>query len=74
MPTWGLWTSQTEWSAATELLGELGGGPRNYVGESNENLKCLLIYEILNINRTAEFYGQYGALIHNSYPGVWLYH
>jgi hypothetical protein len=30
MRTWGLWTSQTEWSTAMELLKERGSGPRNF--------------------------------------------
>ena len=29
MRTWGLWTSQTEWSTAMELPAEHGSGPRN---------------------------------------------
>jgi len=30
MPTWGLWTSQTEWSTAMELPAEHGSEPRNH--------------------------------------------
>ena len=29
MHTWGLWTSQTEWSTAMELLAGHGSGPKN---------------------------------------------
>ena len=29
MHKWGLWTSQSEWSTAMELLAERGSGPRN---------------------------------------------
>jgi len=29
MHTWGLWTSQTEWSTAMELPAEHASGPRN---------------------------------------------
>jgi hypothetical protein len=28
MHTWGLWTSQTAWSTATELPAERGSGPK----------------------------------------------
>jgi hypothetical protein len=39
-----------------------------YEGKSDGNVKYLLIYEILNIYRTAEHRGRFGVLIHDSYP------
>jgi hypothetical protein len=38
---------------------------QKYKGESSENLKFLLIYQILNIYGIKKNPGQYGVLIHD---------
>ena len=48
MHTWGLWTSQTEWSTAMELPAELGSGPKNCFFHLTDMtiLNALLIYKL----------------------------
>jgi len=45
-----------------------------YEGESNENLKYFLFFNIFYIYGTAKHHGRYGVLIHDSYPDVRLFH
>jgi hypothetical protein len=41
-----------------------------YEGESNENLKYIILNIKYVLNKTAEHHGRYGMLIHDSYPDV----